>query len=411
MNRRIIHPELLFEVHPNPELNMIFQAYIAAASTKSDGKFEQFNVNHLDALEALRKNLGVSKEEFLKIKEDLKGNLEANLEKAKKEGIKLEGYLDFNKIEEDARRKTFKYGQKGRKAIPQEVADQMISNISIGGNASDFVPWLYCVSEKEKIELYQTSKPFFKALSNLKRGIPLNKINTQKIWYFIFPEGFQLLTKEGIKEYGQLVGCYVFFEKGHEAFAEENPGYSMNLIFDGGFAPKLEDNEYLTCIIKKFLLREENGLIKFDKTTREYMSEGMDEQFQKLGLADVNYSVDLNKYFDHDSIETLNTFLLNAHLYSESEDAVIDALKPAPRKSPKGPFKNKYFKYKGENQFPLPVKRLYWDYKGKEYSKESTTVDTHLRWQPCGPQKSQVKLIWVKEHTRSYKKAAKSAKI
>jgi hypothetical protein len=44
------------------------------------------------------------------------------------------------------------------------------------------------------------------------------------------------------------------------------------------------------------------------------------------------------------------------------------------------------------------------DYHGRKFSVDGTAVSGHFRWQPCGTQRSQVKLVFVKPHERVYKK-------
>jgi hypothetical protein len=56
------------------------------------------------------------------------------------------------------------------------------------------------------------------------------------------------------------------------------------------------------------------------------------------------------------------------------------------------------------------VSLLNWSFgKDRQYSVDSTTVSTHLRWQPCGPGLSQTKLIIIEEHERHYKYVANKA--
>lgn len=59
------------------------------------------------------------------------------------------------------------------------------------------------------------------------------------------------------------------------------------------------------------------------------------------------------------------------------------------------------------NNSPYDMVYVSWNY-GKDivYSKDSTVVRTHLRWQPCGPAFSQTKLIMVQEHERHFKTCA-----
>lgn len=56
------------------------------------------------------------------------------------------------------------------------------------------------------------------------------------------------------------------------------------------------------------------------------------------------------------------------------------------------------------NDCTLPVTFINWTYaKQRIYGVDSTWVESHLRWQICGVGRSQVKLIFVKEHERHYK--------
>lgn len=56
------------------------------------------------------------------------------------------------------------------------------------------------------------------------------------------------------------------------------------------------------------------------------------------------------------------------------------------------------------SELTIPVTYVSWNYqKPVMHNVDSSFVETHPRWQPCGPNRSQVKLIWVKEHTRRYK--------
>ena len=63
----------------------------------------------------------------------------------------------------------------------------------------------------------------------------------------------------------------------------------------------------------------------------------------------------------------------------------------------------------GVNEFTLPVINVSWNYKKPVmYNVDGCLVESHLRWQPCGPNRSQVKLILVKEHERHYKNVRKN---
>ena len=59
----------------------------------------------------------------------------------------------------------------------------------------------------------------------------------------------------------------------------------------------------------------------------------------------------------------------------------------------------------------LPVFLVGFDWKkNRLYKMSSTDVAGHFRWQPCGPGRSQVKLIWIDDHSREYKNVVKAQK-
>lgn len=91
-------------------------------------------------------------------------------------------------------------------------------------------------------------------------------------------------------------------------------------------------------------------------------------------------------------------FIIKCLLYLHSGDPDLRHLRPEPK-----PRNAKALKKWRRTNVEHPVILVGFDYKKpKAYSAGEVFVDTHLRWQPYGPGYSQVKLIWVKEHTRHY---------
>jgi len=101
-------------------------------------------------------------------------------------------------------------------------------------------------------------------------------------------------------------------------------------------------------------------------------------------------------------------YILKCVLYIHSGDPDLREFRPEPR-----PHNQKRLKrWRRENLCKIPLTLVGFDYKKpKEFSVGSTFVDTHLRWQPYGPQRSQVKLIWVRPHERHYKQVAPSLEV
>ena len=87
-------------------------------------------------------------------------------------------------------------------------------------------------------------------------------------------------------------------------------------------------------------------------------------------------------------------------IYVESKDPEIEALRPLRFYNNKQ--LSKLLPSVKDSLCTLPVKLVSWAYHGRNYTKDETIVSPHLRWQPCGEGRQQVKLVWVREHTRKY---------
>jgi len=104
-------------------------------------------------------------------------------------------------------------------------------------------------------------------------------------------------------------------------------------------------------------------------------------------------------------------FILKCVLYINSGDPDLRHLKPTP-KPPADAKRKHHRRWARENECPVPVTLLGFGYKKpREFSKDTAFVNTHMRWQPYGPNRSKIKLIWVKEHERQLKKGESSTRI
>jgi len=64
--------------------------------------------------------------------------------------------------------------------------------------------------------------------------------------------------------------------------------------------------------------------------------------------------------------------------------------------------KPKKIRHHWEDHSPYEVINVGYSFHGRRYHIDGTTVAGHFRWQPCGPVKSEVRLIWIDEHERKY---------
>ena len=94
---------------------------------------------------------------------------------------------------------------------------------------------------------------------------------------------------------------------------------------------------------------------------------------------------------------------LNAVMYIHSLNPDVTHLKPASQQTANERKATLRSGFDLNNSY-FPLVYVSWNY-GKDviYSKESTIVKSHLRWQPCGPGRGDTKLIIIKEHERTFK--------
>ena len=94
-------------------------------------------------------------------------------------------------------------------------------------------------------------------------------------------------------------------------------------------------------------------------------------------------------------------FILKACTYIVSSHPDLSPLLPPPPPTTSKP--KKIAGWLHEN-YPLPVARVGYSFHGDRIRHVGeTSVRSHFRWQKFGPGLSQIKLIWIDEHTRHYK--------
>ena len=97
--------------------------------------------------------------------------------------------------------------------------------------------------------------------------------------------------------------------------------------------------------------------------------------------------------------------IVNACIYFHSMNPDVSHLEPEKDKKRRNTLAIKRGIPHEEISSYYPVTLLNWNYgRGREYTVDSTWVDSYLRWQRCGPGFTQVKLIMVSEHERHYRK-------
>lgn len=225
-----------------------------------------------------------------------------------------------------------------------------------------------------KYSTYRVSDNFLETVSDLRRDIPIEHI-------------------------GKNRSCSYISFRGRKV---------NNMIYDGAYVIKeqTEGGSFLSVVL----------------TPADYYSI---MGTRMVVLCDVSGSIDLNRFLkdkvedesdttkvatdmrftDQVSITTFNDLIvgiINTSVYLNSKDADIESLKPLKLYSKKEI--STMDAKKRESISNLPIQLVGWSFHGRSYSVDSTVVRTHMRWQPCGINRSEVRLVWVKEHTRNYDK-------
>jgi hypothetical protein len=105
---------------------------------------------------------------------------------------------------------------------------------------------------------------------------------------------------------------------------------------------------------------------------------------------------------DRTARSQITRLCLNTVLYLSSQEPVVHSLHPTFGKSISQRKKHKVGDF--INSCTVPVIAVNWEYKkSRNYTTDQTFVVSHPRWQRCGPNLSQIKLVWVKEHVRTFK--------
>lgn len=236
-------------------------------------------------------------------------------------------------------------------------------------------------------KIYRVNPHFLKALSRMDVEIRRELLpQTEFSTYFSFPPGV-LIDHDG----DNIIGGYVHMEppttKCSQDLREHDIAFRCCAITMGKDS-RLSFGPSLTAILGLNFGQKFKAAMK---SLEAYAKK--DREFQPVHDR-LEYSVD----------GFIFRTLLNATMYIHSMNPDVSHLRPVRELTSR---EQKEISRKGIdlNNSPYPVILLSWNYEsGVEYSKDSTIVSTHLRWQPYGPGWGQTKLIMVREHERHFKK-------
>lgn len=234
---------------------------------------------------------------------------------------------------------------------------------------------------------YYLPKDFSQALARVDRAIPVEYLPKEFVGYFQFAD------EAFIDEDGPVEGGFVYIGSAKSLGinpASVNPEMSCVLVSYINYTPSMEEVGPLSVCRFTFPLEQKRV---------DELADGVETvDYFDTGTEQKRVSADSASYRRRTAIVRA---LINAVLYVHSQDPEIMKLRPFHELTHSQRREHRK-RFPVENLCNVPIQVLNWGYHQKIFSVDQTTVQTHLRWQPCGPNRSQVKLIWVKEHTRRY---------
>lgn len=233
---------------------------------------------------------------------------------------------------------------------------------------------------QEKAPIYHSGKEFTQALMKVDKEIPVDLLPKRFCAYFSFPDGVVFDDEEEIE------GAYVFI----------GPSYETTVRQDGAFGGPGEMTLWVSYVTKAG--HPSNCLAPITK-------EKVGKILEKLPCEDVvlRDGVLYHEYKGNVAIrDNVYRLIVNLVLYVNSIDCDLVGVPPVRKMKPAQ--KKDAIKRGGLlNQCLLPVTFVSWNYKKeKQFHIGSTVVDTHMRWQRVGEGLKQIKLIWVREHLRTF---------
>lgn len=235
------------------------------------------------------------------------------------------------------------------------------------------------IKTDRKIPVYSIGKEFFRHVKKLDRDIPIRHVDlSNKHVYFTFDNP-------------DYEGAYVTSEvwETHDGKGEDTGFMALRIAL----TPKV----YGISSMKVFNFAIVGDSFNFADLYHSKTGEEMKDYaktFSETNKSVVVYAGSYDKYRD------LLIGIMNSLIYINSKDPQIESLKPSRLYN-----KKELAAVDSDKKSQIrtvPVNLVSWSMYGKRYNVDETVVSTHMRWQPCGPNRSEIKLVWVKEHTRTY---------
>ena len=295
--------------------------------------------------------------------------------------------------------------------------DQFLATIALDENSMALAEASQYFYNNEKSKIYKVSANFIKALSKIKDTVRYELLPDNFSGYVPIPKG-TLKDYEGLN----ILGIYISLDRfsfsdefiklcGGVGISYDNV-HTLDILDDeivlGDFNRKklrfviLCESAYrlgLEPMGYKFSLSDGDTVSGVLGSFRKGFSKGFPENPLRPGDFCLNPApIDPGK----NEIE-LSSFVINLISYIHSLEPDVSEFKPAVSLTSKQRkiMENEY----EEVDSSYPTVFVSWSYgKDRNYSVDSTWVDSHLRWQRCGTGHMDTKLIMVTGHERQFNK-------
>lgn len=233
-------------------------------------------------------------------------------------------------------------------------------------------------SNKSNPRVHVVGKSFFERVSELRRNIPFHLLGGDETTIYIKTPTVNICnrTYNGAYLYKHSIFLIIVMTPSDEYSITE---CNVALVMDINSTCNLGN----VCLIDKI-------------ETNEAVYEGSD-------FTGIYTPLKIEKEQDVDKFNTYVAGIINTAVYINSKDPSIEELRPLRLYDKKQLHSVELSKR--DNLCTMPVKLINWGYHDRHYHVGSTLVSGHFRWQPCGTNKADVKLIWIDEHTRTYEDA------
>lgn len=273
-----------------------------------------------------------------------------------------------------------------------EVNDERVATM-FTQDPNFFSHYILCKIFKDEgsHKIYYVPKDFAKALSTIDKGIPSEILKKGFVAYFQLGAG--ALSDDA----GPIEGGYVCVDTADRfgfktvdpnklCFALSYMNVPPRSLHEGGYWPVTK----FMCEIDESKLNALIAKVKSHADTTGAIKDG------KLIFKPKNLNED-----EEELRNAAFRCFINAAIYVHSSDPEVARLLPSKELSKAQ--KAKQQSYGFENQCYMPMTVLNKSYAlGRTYSVGETNVETHMRFQRCGKDLSEVKLVWVAPHVRHF---------